>query len=87
MSWQKDQLAQMKADMQKMQLDMQADLRRRQEQLDRVYQERLQNEKARNVEITRAEVEAENAARQLEMQQEMERLVSRGVLPKKERRH
>lgn len=73
--------------MQKMQLDMQADLRRRQEQLDRVYQERLQNEKARNVEITRAEVEAENAARQLEMQQEMERLVSRGVLPKKERRH
>lgn len=87
MSWQKDQLAQMKADMQKMQLDMQADLRRRQEQLDRVYQERLQNEKARNVEITRAEVEAENAARQLEMQQGMERLVSRGVLPKKERRH
>ncbi|KAJ7027826.1 hypothetical protein C8F04DRAFT_1266611 [Mycena alexandri] len=73
-SWQKDQLAQMKADMQKMQLDMQADLRRRQEQLDRVYQERLQNEKARNVEITRAEVKAENAARQLEMQQGMERL-------------
>jgi len=73
--------------MHKMQLDLQADLRRRQEQLDRVYQERLQNEKARNMEITRAEVEAENAACQLEMQQGMERLVSRGVLPKKERRH